>query len=300
MNFITKLCISVHFKANQQMKCSACRKKQANRNCCSKSCLRCCLNSDCKAHVKHINDNEPPKSKRKFDSTLVEVVEDFIPDIYVTFSFNRLTKQNLNWKEAFSALWKTPVPKEFSNLSLKELLARKDRPVEFEDFLSCVPNVLVAAPVLVATPADVVAAVVAAVGPAVAAAVGPAVVAAVGPAVTATFNLLQVNIRMSKRNEHAFSGTAHAPQPLYPLLKTNVGVGPGLPNGPPAPPPGFVAAVAIGASPGNFPATTQALDNLTPAQLNGLAIMYNDDFGVLAGDNVTVTRNKFQSWVGQN
>jgi hypothetical protein len=107
------------------------------------------------------------------------------------------------------------------------------------DFISCVLDVATA---LVATPADIVAS------------VGPAVAAAVEPVVAAALAHTQYNIRMSRRNSRAFAGSAIAPQPLFPLVKTNPGVGPGLPNGPPAPPMGFVAAAAVGASPGNFPA----------------------------------------------
>ena len=148
----------------------------------------------------------------------------------------------MDWKEAFSILWNQPIPEEFENMSLKKLLDCNSRTKELDNFISsCVVDEIGAYPVLVATPNDIA--------------------AAVGPAVAAVMNNYNYNFRMGNRNGHAFTGSASAPQPLFPLVKINAGAGPGLPNVPPAPPIGFVAIVAVGASPINFPATTQALDS---------------------------------------
>jgi len=167
-------------------------------------------------------------------------------------------------------------------------------------------------PVLVTTPGDILGlfapgapgavALAGAVGPAVAAAVGPAVAGAIGPvaAAVALLTASLTNLKIARRNEHAISSTTAINNQLallQPLVKEVAGFGPGLP-GAVAPAPG-VAALAIGApipSP-PFPANVAALRHLTNNQLAHLSVLYNDTFGIVAGDLVQVRLEKFERWV---
>jgi hypothetical protein len=188
------------------------------------------------------------------------------------------------WYYIFEELFGTKLEDKWKNLSLLELVKSKDRSEALDEFVrACVDTTVITCPTLVATAADIV----------------PAVTAAMAPfqaSVTAQFH----NLRMATRNRASYTVSASVAQPLYPLHKFTAGVGPGLPNLPPAPPMGFVVAVAVGAAPPGFPATTTDLQELNHGQLQGLSIMYNDDFGVLPGDDEATTRNKFQSWIRQD
>jgi len=207
------------------------------------------------------------------------------------------------------------VPKKFIDVDLQAGLDLvKSRPEKKKwlaisgFFESCVyQDEYLAAPVLVSTPGDVAAAV----GPAVAAAVGPAVAAAVGPAVAAalvgamaTINAQFTNIRRGNRNKAGIKAVRNGAvvagaQPLQPPLKVVAGAGPILPGGPGAGPlpmgHPFPVGTPIPSPP--FPANVAALDALTLAQLDTLAVVYNEDFNVAAGDNVATRRTKFGLWM---
>lgn len=82
---------------------------------------------------------------------------------------------------------------------------------------------------------------------------------------------------------------------LMGILKSVPGHGQGLPgdiipqvNGQPIP---------VGNPVPGFPATQAELNALTSLQLSELAMLYNDDFGVLAGDNLGTKLHKFRMFV---
>ena len=128
---------------------------------------------------------------------------------------------------------------------------------------------------------------------AVNAAVTTAVNAAVTTAVNAAMGQFLRNQRAWNRNR---KNCIAALGPLTAIEKTVPGVGLGLPtppNNPGAAPP----ALAVGAMPANFPGTFANLGSLVKKDIHQLAIQYNEDFGILAGDHVTVCRQKFQDWI---
>lgn len=113
---------------------------------------------------------------------------------------------------------------------------------------------------------------------------------------TAVSNAMAVyvkNQRAWNRNRNVCTaGTG----PLTAIAKTVPGVGLGLPtppNNPRAAPP----ALAVGVTPPNFPANLANLGSLEKKDIHQLAIQYNEDFGILAGDQVSVCRQKFQEWI---
>jgi hypothetical protein len=85
--------------------------------------------------------------------------------------------------------------------------------------------------------------------------------------------------------------------PLSPLFKENAGAGAGLPGFPPGPfPAGHPFAVNIQIPVPPFPAILGALYNLTHVQLSTLSAIYNNGFGIVAGDNIAIRRSKFENW----
>jgi len=212
-----------------------------------------------------------------------------------------------NWQEIFTKLYEQEVPKKVCNLSLEEALElvgarpkKGSKMATLKDFFdSCVyQDPITAVPVMVATPADIIAAV----GPAVAAAVGPAVAAAIAP-----LSAMMANQLPYKRNQQAINNVLAgvgpaAAHPLHPIRKVTAGAGAPLPGGPGPAGAGplpvghpFPVGTTIPIPP--FPAHVAALNNLTLAQLDMLAIIYNSNFNVAAGDNVATRRTKFAQFI---
>lgn len=84
---------------------------------------------------------------------------------------------------------------------------------------------------------------------------------------------------------------------MTPPFKENPGNGPQLPGAgiaAIAPPP-----LAVGAQPAipPFPVNLAALNNLTHQNISDLAVIYNDDFGIVAADLIAARQVKFLHWL---
>jgi len=161
----------------------------------------------------------------------------------------------------------------------------------------------------------IAAAIAAAVGPAVTAAVGPAVTAALGPAVAdiGSIRASLQNMRIEFQNHRQYK--RQLPNlPVFPKQKHIAGHPPPAGHHPqmglPAPGPvlgflqaGYLAAPAppVGSFPNAvqlvFPATLHDVENITSPHLQALSIFYNEDFGVLAGDDLPTRRGRFKLWL---
>jgi len=218
----------------------------------------------------------------------------------------------------YQSLWKKAVPPAFASLDLTQLwnTPRDKMDPQLCDFLRYVvwpPTLPVRAyPVVMMTAAEVEAAmqqtvtatVNAAVGPAVHAAVHAAVNAAVGPAVHAAVTAASAgtsaalrNFRLQKRNGVALD-THNVQSQLNPLVKEVEGDGQGLP-GHLHPATAVPHPIPVGQpmpSP-PFPGNIEDLDSLTHANLSVLSMLYNDDFGIGASDELVVRRAKFRAWI---
>ena len=60
---------------------------------------------------------------------------------------------------------------------------------------------------------------------------------------------------------------------------------------------GDIENVVVGDPVAGFPGTHSEINGLTHAQLSMLAAAYNEDFGVVAGDNLNERREKFRTFV---
>ncbi len=102
-------------------------------------------------------------------------------------------------------------------------------------------------------------------------------------------------LRAQNRQALMDSSTKGPSRPLIPLLKERRGAGVALPganvNVRPAP---VRVYQPIGRP---FPATVRRLYALTNVQLSTLAILFNDDFGITARDNLEQRRVKFQHFI---
>ncbi|KAL6071632.1 Protein kinase domain-containing protein [Balamuthia mandrillaris] len=204
------------------------------------------------------------------------------------------------WQTAYENSGGTGRPGAGGELALVN--SNKTRYSSIAEFLECCvyEDPITLMPVIVCTPDDVAAAV----GPAVAAAVGPAVAAAVGPAVALAIAPLAAKINNGRKmasNRAAFSavlkGTlAPAAATLVALEKESGGAG-GLPGAPPPAPLPAAHPFAVGVAIPLFPATVAAVSSLSHAELNGLSILYNESFGIVAGDPVALRREKFRKWI---
>ena len=83
------------------------------------------------------------------------------------------------------------------------------------------------------------------------------------------------------------------------FFKETAGAGAILPGGPGAGPlpVGHPFAIATPIPTPPFPPTVAALDGLTRADLDTIAVVYNENFNVAAGDNAAVRRAKFGLWI---
>jgi len=65
--------------------------------------------------------------------------------------------------------------------------------------------------------------------------------------------------------------------------------------------PGAVAVAGIeaeiGQTPNGFPWNRSEVMEMTQVQLNQLAVFYNEDFGILAGDSEAERLDKFLDWI---
>jgi hypothetical protein len=101
------------------------------------------------------------------------------------------------------------------------------------------------------------------------------------------------NVKIAKANSIAIAELS----PLTPLLKETPGNGVALPG------PGIVpfapVPLLVGAAPAvpPFPANLNALNAFTHQQISDLSVLYNDTFGIVAGDNIATRRTKLQFWV---
>jgi len=256
-----------------------------------------------------MQQGEPKKRKREVQES--EKVPEAGGHVDSTEAAPEEAAHETKWQDLYQEFCQVPLPQKLWDMDLAGALElalekkgkKKWRPVD-EFLRSCVFNQedYTLAPVLVATPGDVAAAV----GPAVAAAVGPAVAAAVGPVVVAIARLTAMisNLRPSNRNNAAIDAVrsgavAAGAQPLNPLLKVTPGAGLILPGGPGAGavPIGHPFAVGVPIPSPPFPATVAALDGLSLAHLDTLAVVYNEDFGIVGGDNAATKRRKFGLWI---
>ena len=102
------------------------------------------------------------------------------------------------------------------------------------------------------------------------------------------------NVRVCGRNLAATRGVGASA--LVALRKETPGLGPQLPG------PGHLgvqpaAVPVVGAVPGAiFPARLDLLMSLGHQQIRTLSIWYNDDFGIIAGDNISQRRTKLLKW----
>jgi hypothetical protein len=85
---------------------------------------------------------------------------------------------------------------------------------------------------------------------------------------------------------------------LYPLRKERAGAGVALPGLRASADCSNLVALDVGAVVGApFPATIADFNTLTLPQLSALAIMFNDDFGIVVGDSLDDKRGKFQGYI---
>ena len=102
------------------------------------------------------------------------------------------------------------------------------------------------------------------------------------------------NVRVCGRNLAATRGVGASA--LVALRKETPGLGPQLPG------PGHIGVLpavvpVVGAVPGAiFPARLDLLMSLGHQQIRTLSIWYNDDFGIIAGDNISQRRTKLLKW----
>jgi hypothetical protein len=117
------------------------------------------------------------------------------------------------------------------------------------------------------------------------------------PEQIAVINAKLANQRLFRINRQILDDDVKIPNPLralHPLVKETAGFGTGLPGQAAV----VVAAVSVGDTVGApFPATVGELRGLTNADLNQLSILFNDSFGVLAGDKLPAKKAKFQRFV---
>ena len=95
----------------------------------------------------------------------------------------------------------------------------------------------------------------------------------------------------------AVFGSEQLSEPLHALVKERAGPGHGLPQvhrrrGTPAL---YNVGQAIPTPP--FPSTVGDFNRLTITQLDGLAILFNDNFGILETDTLNTAIAKFQAFI---
>lgn len=82
------------------------------------------------------------------------------------------------------------------------------------------------------------------------------------------------------------------------MLKVNPGLGAPLPGAPlPLVVPAVAPIVGTPIAPTIFPAYVAQFDQITHANINLLSMLYNDTFGIVAGDNATASRHKLYQWI---
>lgn len=123
----------------------------------------------------------------------------------------------------------------------------------------------------------------------------PAVAAAVAPIVSRLENS-EARVKNCSRVDAANNGVHNAfASPLSPLCKIIAGLGPPLPGG--AGGAGLIAPTVGAVVGAPFPGTVAALNAITAAQINVLARLFNDQFGIVAGDGLLERRQKFRDFV---
>ena len=83
--------------------------------------------------------------------------------------------------------------------------------------------------------------------------------------------------------------------PLYAPLKTIAGVGVGLPVVPSHPL--VIPPLPLYSASPLFPTTVSALNDISHEHIHRLSISYNEDFGVVNGDNEAAIKRKFTEWI---